>query len=122
MARSRFLFRAAVTLSSPVFSAVLAGIIQLLTKSALPLSPRKKQKAAHISHARPLKSALSARLADRNFAGLYLLRLGQPERENSLLDARRNLRRVDAGIELEHASEIFRTRLAVDQCSVDLRQ
>src|SRR6266568_420507 len=101
MARSRFLLRAAVTLSSPVFSAVLAGIIQPLTKSALPLSPRKKQKAAHISHARPLKSALCA-LADRDFAGLYLLRLGQPERENPLLDARGNLRRVDAGIELEH--------------------
>src|SRR6266567_842005 len=32
MARSRFLLRAAVTLSSPVFSAVLAGIIQPLLK------------------------------------------------------------------------------------------
>ncbi len=51
-------------------------------------SPDKKQKAAHISAARPLKSALFARLADRDFARLYLLRLGQPERENPLLDAR----------------------------------
>ena len=50
-------------------------------------SPDKKQKAAHISHARPLKSALCA-LADRDFAGLYLLRLGQPKRENPLIDAR----------------------------------
>ena len=51
-------------------------------------SPDKKQKAAHISRARPLKSALSARLADRDFAGLHLLRLGQPECENPLLDVR----------------------------------
>src|SRR5436305_14232293 len=108
MARSRFLLRAEVTLSSPVFSAVLAGIIQPLTKSALPLSPRKKQKAAHISHARTLKSALSARLADRDFAGLYLLRLGQPESENSFLDARRNFRRDAVGQYLEHASLTLR--------------
>ena len=51
-------------------------------------SPDKKQKAAHISHARPLKPAFFGDLADRDFAGLYLLRFGQPEREDPLLDMR----------------------------------
>src|SRR5207249_54903 len=43
MARSRFLLRAAITLSSPVFSAVLAGInFQPLSKAAIPNSPSTK--------------------------------------------------------------------------------
>src|SRR5436189_3296986 len=43
MARSRFLLRAAITLSSPVFSAVLAGInFQSLSKAATPYSPSRK--------------------------------------------------------------------------------
>jgi hypothetical protein len=51
-------------------------------------SPDKKQKAAHISRARPLKSALFGALADRDFPGLYLLRFGQPEGKDPLLDMR----------------------------------
>jgi len=51
-------------------------------------SPDKKPKAAHISHARAFETCVYGALADRDFAGLYLLRFGQPEREDPLLDMR----------------------------------
>jgi hypothetical protein len=51
-------------------------------------SPDKKAKGrAHFPCAAFEICAFGA-LADRDFAGLYLLRFGQPERENPLLDMR----------------------------------
>src|SRR5437763_4459737 len=112
MARSRFLLRAAITLSSPVFSVVLAGInFQSLSKAATPYSPStkagltritggmrfctskdepklvppQKQKAAHNSVRGLWKSTLLLRLADCDLAGFHLLRFRKRKRQNPLI-------------------------------------
>ena len=51
-------------------------------------SPEKKQKAAQYFPCAAIEICAFGALADRDFAGLYLLRFGQPEREDSLLDMR----------------------------------
>src|SRR3954454_17801435 len=97
MARSRFLLRAATSLSSPVFSSVFAGIKGVLLPKSLSddrqverrfrVCVGQKERLRAVPRDLP-PSKLLLRLRDRDLARLNLLRLRQSERDHALLHLR----------------------------------
>src|SRR5439155_6334869 len=96
MARSRFLLRAATSLSSPVLSSVLAGIKGVpLRKAVCGGAPSRNKKSRKLTRSLRLQLKVELRLRNRDLARLDLLRFRQSQRDHALLDLCADLASVD---------------------------
>src|SRR5436305_13869403 len=122
MARSRFLLRAAVSLSSAVFSSVFVGIGRVPSSYGdSGISPSRKAKGRALA-APGLQQSAKQPLRNGDLARLHLLCFWQRQGDHTVLDSCRNLAGVDRRIQLESAAVIMRTRLAMNGRASDLRQ